>query len=657
MRANRIVLSKIKRGFRHSITKSAFLLSGIFSLCWVLLRVLPKPSRLQYPCVQAASPFAAGFLTWLFGSLTLTFSFIKFKNLIRQSRPLLASLMVLVMLASSITLTDTKIGLYADQAELSDIQAGPVGEGKGVHPGRVIWAHDRDATNSKCTLNYGDGYFLSKNTDIDKVQRMLDSSILNLTGEAELNSAWNSMFTYFNEQKGRGSRGYESGEKIFIKTNFVNASQCNSNFGLLNKGSYKTVRTTPQVILAVVRHLVNEVGVAEENISFGDPMQRVVNSVYNVIYAEFPNVRAIDQVGGKGRLKAIAGTANTIQYSDHGDILREGDPVSWQKADHGDPVTGDAFYKCIENAAYMINIAALKAHHRAGVTLCAKNHFGSHTRSSARQLHMGLVNPNGVPDDAVARFGYGQYRIQVDLLGHELLGGNTVLNIVDGLWGGTDAGAPPKRFTKSPFSHDWSSSIFLSQDVVALESVCFDILKNEFPSDHPGMHGVDDYLLQAASSDYWPDDFEYDPENDGSVLGSLGVHEHWNNAKDRQYSRNLGEKKGIELIYLNKTALAVDQSISEAPRSFRMHGNYPNPFNPSTTIQFELVKQQAVEIQIYSSLGRLLRSWSPGVQRAGIHRIQWDGKTDSGSDVGTGVYFCRVKAGAEIQNIKMTLLR
>ncbi|MCK4747578.1 MAG: hypothetical protein KAT15_11100, partial [Bacteroidales bacterium] len=53
---------------------------------------------------------------------------------------------------------------------------------------------------------------------------------------------------------------------------------------------------------------------------------------------------------------------------------------------------------------------------------------------------------------------------------------------------------------------------------------------------------------QYASSDYWPDGIVYDPEGDGTRIGSLGVFEHWNNPDDKQYARNLGYNYGIELI-------------------------------------------------------------------------------------------------------------
>ena len=208
--------------------------------------------------------------------------------------------------------------------------------------------------------------------------------------------------------------------------------------------------------------------------------------------------------------------------------------------------------KVIEDADYLINLAVMKGHHRAGITLTAKNHFGSHTRETAKHLHMGLVNTEG-RDGAPIREGYGRYRVLVDLMGSKYLGGNTLLFVVDALWASPDIGATAEKFDMPPFNGDWTSSIFMSQDQVALESVCFDFLRTEFKkgSNHsefnPQMDGVDDYLRQAADPANWPDGIVYDPEDDGIPLESLGVHEHWNNPIDKQYSRNLGENVGIDL--------------------------------------------------------------------------------------------------------------
>ncbi|MBA4322164.1 MAG: hypothetical protein C0408_05040 [Odoribacter sp.] len=123
-----------------------------------------------------------------------------------------------------------------------------------------------------------------------------------------------------------------------------------------------------------------------------------------------------------------------------------------------------------------------------------------------------------------------------------------------------------------PFNNDWSSSIFLSQDQVALESVCYDFLRTEWnginkhnPSNNayetiPDVNGVDDYLHQAADPVNWPKGISYDPDNSGKPLSSLGVHEHWNNPEKKQYSRNLGYSYGIELISIPDTLVKTTVS-------------------------------------------------------------------------------------------------
>jgi hypothetical protein len=62
------------------------------------------------------------------------------------------------------------------------------------------------------------------------------------------------------------------------------------------------------------------------------------------------------------------------------------------------------------------------------------------------------------------------------------------------------------------------------------------------------MSGAHDYLHESALANNPPSGTIYDPENDGIILESLGVHEHWNNSTDKQYSRNLSTGEGIELI-------------------------------------------------------------------------------------------------------------
>ena len=70
---------------------------------------------------------------------------------------------------------------------------------------------------------------------------------------------------------------------------------------------------------------------------------------------------------------------------------------------------------------------------------------------------------------------------------------------------------------------------------------------------YPNIRGVDDHIHQAADRSNWPEGIVYDPDNSGTPIPSLGVHEHWNNPIDKQYSVNLGIGKGIELISIPDT--------------------------------------------------------------------------------------------------------
>ena len=82
---------------------------------------------------------------------------------------------------------------------------------------------------------------------------------------------------------------------------------------------------------------------------------------------------------------------------------------------------------------------------------------------------------------------------------------------------------------------------------MAIDSVTLDFLRNE-PRATRVVGFPDNHLHEAALAGKPPSGTVYDPEGDDAPLTSLGVHEHWNNAKDKQYSRNLGTGGGIELV-------------------------------------------------------------------------------------------------------------
>jgi hypothetical protein len=93
------------------------------------------------------------------------------------------------------------------------------------------------------------------------------------------------------------------------------------------------------------------------------------------------------------------------------------------------------------------------------------------------------------------------------------------------------------------------------------------------------------------------------------------------------------------------------------PMEYSLSQNYPNPFNPQTTIRFALGSPGLVSLEIYDILGRRVRLLLNEKLDAGDHIIRWDGLTDRGVSVASGVYFYRMNAAAFLQAKKMLLLR
>ena len=88
-------------------------------------------------------------------------------------------------------------------------------------------------------------------------------------------------------------------------------------------------------------------------------------------------------------------------------------------------------------------------------------------------------------------------------------------------------------------------------------------------------------------------------------------------------------------------------------------GNTPNPFNPTTMIRFSVPAGPArpYSLKIYDVAGRLIRSLAAGQIGSGLHQESWDGRSDAGAYVGSGVYLYRVEVGKEHFTGKMVLVK
>jgi hypothetical protein len=102
----------------------------------------------------------------------------------------------------------------------------------------------------------------------------------------------------------------------------------------------------------------------------------------------------------------------------------------------------------------------------------------------------------------------------------------------------------------------------------------------------------------------------------------------------------------------------VGNSPALAPVAYRLHAPVPNPFNPATTISYEVPEHCLVSLCIYEIAGRLVRRLEDSVPRApGRYEVTWDGRNQAGRAVASGVYFYRLQAGAHAATRRAVLLK
>lgn len=633
---NRLITT-LKRAFRIQFgfrlcSRIIFFLTGILSTIWFLIRVVPKPSRASYPCMRAAAPIMSAFIIYIVSITASIIAIKKFKRNLIASRYMPALGFVLIALAFILfsgLLSNNSANAIQKVNEISFTSNDPIGTARGINPGRVVWVWDTNATDRTCTNSSGDYWY--QNTVATEVDSMLAHAVIDLTGENNCASAWDAIFKYFNSNHGRGNTGYSNGEKIYIKINLTNS--CCSVSGTTKTSGFNQMDATPELCLAVLHQLIDVVGVAQTNIYIGDPFRTFHNIYWDLCHSVYPNVNYCDGQGANGRHKTVATDDNILVFSDGVHSVR----IPQEYVD----------------ANYFINMPCLKTHNEGGITLTAKNHQGSILEEgtavenqSAQVMHYSLPANNQ---------GYGRYRHLVDYMGHEKLGGNTLLYIVDGIWAGRNWESIVEKWQMAPFNNDYPNSLFVSQDEVALQSVCFDFLLEEYknkPSgqQYPYISGVDDFLLQAADPANWPAGIQYDPEGDGTILGSLGVYEHWNNAIDKKYSHNLETGNGIELVTdtmgSSTPHSAIDSYSDNNTGTLKI---YPNPVSDQVFFDYVLKSPANVLAEIYAVNGSKVVELLNLDEYTGSHQVSY--KVDK---LLKGVYLIKFKISTETETSYIT---
>ncbi len=481
---------------------------GLAALAWYLVRVIPKPSRASYPCQQVGAPIALGGIAYFLSLFGVVSAFRHTRKFLYQHRYAAAAVCLMLGVVCSAVVTNlNETRAYAESTGTFTPSMGPnqpVGTARGIFPGRVAWSYDLSACHWDGVSKY---WWSSQFNDQARITKILNNVICSVAGQSAISNAWDVLFRYKN-----GGAAYVKGEKIAVKLN------------LNNGGSGNAIDASPQSVYALLDGLVNQFGASQSDITLCDPArENQCSAISNYCHTAFPNVDYDSHLGGF--------TPHAFSYSAPGP-------------------TETSMSTTIVKTKYLITMALLKRHCTPADTYhdgVDKTDYGNASVTMIFKSNWGIIGNNRGSQHALLHdwnFPMASYNQLVDMYGSTNINGKTVLNIIDGLYSGDRWSSPPHKWQLAPFNGHWPSSFFASQDPVALESVGLDFLRSEMPL----IKNADRHLYEAAQADNPPSGTVYKP--DGVRLQSLGVHEYWNNATAKKYSRNLGTGNGIELICL-----------------------------------------------------------------------------------------------------------
>ncbi len=160
------------------------------------------------------------------------------------------------------------------------------------------------------------------------------------------------------------------------------------------------------------------------------------------------------------------------------------------------------------------------------------------------------------------------------------------------------------------------------------------------------------------SDDNWNELSFYDISNTASP--EFVCKYSWNLATDDfsiqdGYLYTANEYYGLNILDLNQI-VGIDDYIQVPATSFNLR-NYPNPFNPETTISFELSKAGNVVLDIYNIKGELLKRLINHQMSNGMHSVVWNGKDNNGHICSSGIYCCKISNNGIVETKKMLLLK
>jgi hypothetical protein len=154
----------------------------------------------------------------------------------------------------------------------------------------------------------------------------------------------------------------------------------------------------------------------------------------------------------------------------------------------------------------------------------------------------------------------------------------------------------------------------------------------------------------------------YNYKNNTLKIAIAGIHELANGTmvsigislKNKEAKLDIS---GVAQLNDNEKILLGNALIREIPTSYGLQNNYPNPFNPTTTVKYQIPENTHVRLVVYNMLGQIVRTIVDQPQEAGYYSIQWDGRNNYGESVSSGIYIYRIQAGSFVASKKMNLIK
>ncbi len=146
-----------------------------------------------------------------------------------------------------------------------------------------------------------------------------------------------------------------------------------------------------------------------------------------------------------------------------------------------------------------------------------------------------------------------------------------------------------------------------------------------------------------------------------TVKSGISGYVYFDSDKEKEWKIDtLGDQGAYrDKLTLEKDHLACDittgtEEPCSVPTRPEIYQNYPNPFSGSTSITFAIPKRAETRVQIFDSMGRLVRQVHSGQMEQGRHEVVWNGKSSAGTDMPSGMYLCRVQTGSSVLTLKLT---